>query len=134
MAFETPPIGPDDTFVHYLNADDQRPDSERPAIVVRYGSSRFWNRFQADLAAVLDDKALNDSETYARVEQLVETAIADKRNVASLGEAMTDRQLLQLASSLRGMSYLAEADRKNSESPSRSVAAASAESALTDAA
>lgn len=133
-------ISPDDTFVRFLDDNASRPDTQkdprnqddRPAIIVRYGSSRSWTDFQNKLAALLAEQGTTDVALYAGIEQLLDTVIVGRRNVEQLGDLLTDRQLLQLAHGLRGDAYLAESDRKNSESPSPSVAAASAGTATPE--
>lgn len=127
-------ISPDDTFTRFLDVhDNSRPSPEdsdqRPAIVVPYGSSRSWTRFQQQLDDILSNNDLTDAQTYPRIETLLETVIVKKQHVEALGDTLTDRQLLLLAHGLRGDAYLAESDRKNFASPSPLVAAASAESA-----
>lgn len=125
-------IHPDDTFTIFLDdiGQDKPDDGTRPAIVCRYGTAADDRRFDQSVEHALQ---LNDvAEMATRLDVLICGRVVTTRNVKrpadhlSLAEHLTTRDLRSLASAFTAFADLLDTDRKKSESPSRTDAAASA--------
>lgn len=135
-------ISPDDTFTIYLDAElpeDQRlPVVHRPALVYRFGTVAELREHQRKLMEITQlhgveyTEALLDRARFNLVEAR-NLKRPDGTPTEDLAEVMTIRDLRILAQEYAVSAELSESDRKKSELPSPTSAAASAEPAATEA-
>ena len=130
-------ISPNDTFTIYLDIDlgsDAKPtlpEDKRPALIYRYGTLgqlRDHERKRAALNSLHGDEYLSAVLNAASF-NLVETrSLTDHEGkpTTSIADALTLPDISALARQLALHNELGGNARKNSESPSPSVAAASA--------
>jgi hypothetical protein len=131
-------ISPNDTFTIYLDEDlpeqARKPESERPALVYRYGTAAELadHEHRVEAARHLTGRAYIDAIESCAHDQLmairnVLTPIGER--ATKLAQALTLGELGNLARSLAVRAELSESDRKKSASQSHSPAAAAVASA-----